>query len=103
MIPPSFLPPLALALLFDALAGDPDWIYRRVPHPVVLMGRAIAALDRAWNRPEHRDFTRLVRGGVAVVAVIGLSAVAGLIAESLIRFFAYGWIVEAVLGMSFLT
>ena len=83
MIPLSFLPPLALALLCDAVAGDPDWIYRRVPHPVVLMGRAIAALDQAWNRPEHREFQRLVRGGVAVVAVVGLSAVAGMIIEYL--------------------
>jgi adenosylcobinamide-phosphate synthase len=95
MIPPLPLPTLALALLCDAATGDPDWLYRRVPHPVELMGRMIDALDRAWNRPEVSDFARLVRGGFAVVAVVGVSGAIGMVAESLLHQFTYGWIVEA--------
>ncbi len=95
MIPPLPLPTLALALVCDAVTGDPDWLYRRVPHPVVLMGRMIDACERAWNRPDCSDFARLVRGGFAVVAVIGVSGVIGMVAEILLHQFAYGWIVEA--------
>jgi adenosylcobinamide-phosphate synthase len=88
---------LALALLCDAATGDPDWLYSRVPHPVVLMGRLIAALDRAWNRPDRSDFARLVRGGFAAVAVIGVSGAVGMVVQRLLQPLAYGWIAEAAL------
>ncbi len=38
------------ALAFDALIGDPDWLWRRLSHPVVLIGSSIGFLDRALNR-----------------------------------------------------
>ena len=47
---------LFLALILDRLVGDPDKLWRRVPHPVVLFGRAIGLIDKlfngspAWNR-----------------------------------------------------
>ncbi|MHA1108982.1 MAG: adenosylcobinamide-phosphate synthase CbiB [Alphaproteobacteria bacterium] len=88
---------MALALVFDAVTGDPDWLYRRVPHPVVMMGRMIDAFERAWNRPDRSDFARMVRGGLAVVAVIGVSGAIGMVVETLLHPFAHGWIVEAAL------
>jgi adenosylcobinamide-phosphate synthase len=97
MIPPLPLSTVALALLCDALTGDPDWLYRRVPHPVALMGRLIDVLDRAWNRPDISDFARLVRGGFAVVTVIGISGALGMVIETMLHQITYGWIVEAVL------
>ena len=42
---------LIAALGLDALVGDPQWLWGRIPHPVVLFGRAIANLDRLFNRP----------------------------------------------------
>ena len=49
---------LLLALLLDRIAGDPDWLWSRVPHPVVLFGKAISYFDRTYNsetltRPER--------------------------------------------------
>ena len=41
---------LAVALLLDALFGEPEWIWRRVPHPAVLMGRTVRWLDRIFNQ-----------------------------------------------------
>ncbi len=32
-----------VALVVDAVIGDPDWLWRRLAHPVAIMGRAIAA------------------------------------------------------------
>jgi adenosylcobinamide-phosphate synthase len=97
MIPPPPAIPLALALLCDAIVGDPDWLYRRVPHPVAIMGRGIAALDRAWNRPEWSTNRRLVAGGCATLIVVCLGGAAGMVIERLLDFLSYGWIVEAVL------
>ena len=46
------------ALAFDALIGDPEWLWRRVGHPVTLIGALIDTLDRKFNRgdqtPEQR-------------------------------------------------
>ena len=45
---------LVLAMLLDALLGEPKWLWDRWPHPAVLMGRAVAALDGALNRGGQR-------------------------------------------------
>ena len=37
----GFLPILLLALLFDAVIGDPKAVYSRVPHPAMIFGWAI--------------------------------------------------------------
>lgn len=97
MIPTLTLPTLALALACDAVTGDPDRLWRRVPHPVALMGRLIGALDRAWNRPHLSDFARLVRGGWTVVAVVCLSGAVGMVIHTLLRPVTHGWVVEGLL------
>ena len=53
------------ALLLDATFGEPGWLWSRAPHPAVLMGRAVAALDRRWNTGTARKAR-----GVAAVAVL---------------------------------
>lgn len=40
---------LVFALLLDAALGEPKWLWDRMPHPAVLMGRAVSALDRTLN------------------------------------------------------
>ncbi len=40
---------LILALLLDAALGEPKWLWDRLPHPAVLMGRAVSVLDRTLN------------------------------------------------------
>jgi adenosylcobinamide-phosphate synthase len=37
------------ALTFDAAFGEPRWLWSRLPHPAVLMGRLVALLDRRLN------------------------------------------------------
>ncbi|KIN73975.1 adenosylcobinamide-phosphate synthase CbiB [Sulfitobacter guttiformis] len=40
---------LAIALLLDAALGEPKWLWDRIPHPAVVMGRAVGLLDRTLN------------------------------------------------------
>jgi adenosylcobinamide-phosphate synthase len=40
-----------LALIIDALIGDPDWLWRRLPHPVVWIGAFISLLEKNLNLP----------------------------------------------------
>ncbi len=57
---------LAIALVLDAVLGEPDWAWKRVPHPAVLMGRMIDALDRALNRGNGRQ----IKGMIALALMI---------------------------------
>lgn len=62
---------LVLALAFDAIMGEPRWLWSRLPHPAVLMGRAVSFCDRRLNTGPM-----LHAKGIATVAV--LVTVAGL-------------------------
>ncbi len=61
---------VVLALLLDALIGEPRAIWSRVPHPAVLMGRCISWFDTTLNRGHARKAK-----GVVTVAVLSLSAI----------------------------
>lgn len=41
---------LVIALVLDAWLGEPRWLWRRAPHPAVLMGRLVGWADRRLNR-----------------------------------------------------
>ncbi|RCW86643.1 adenosylcobinamide-phosphate synthase CbiB [Paracoccus lutimaris] len=60
-----------VALALDALIGWPDGLYRRISHPVVWLGRLIAALDRRWNQGGHR----VLRGALAALVTIAAAGV----------------------------
>ncbi|SES96134.1 adenosylcobinamide-phosphate synthase CbiB [Oceanicella actignis] len=68
------------ALILDALLGEPEALWRRVPHPAVLMGRMIDALERRWNRPSDPERTRRARGAAAALAVTAAWAALGALA-----------------------
>ncbi|MEM9433256.1 MAG: adenosylcobinamide-phosphate synthase CbiB [Pseudomonadota bacterium] len=69
---------LVLALLLDALFGEPKWIYDRVPHPAVLMGRLIGWCDAKFNTGEHRQLKGLVTIAVLVLGawILGVALAA---------------------------
>jgi adenosylcobinamide-phosphate synthase len=87
---------LALALVLDAIVGDPDWLWRRLPHPVVAIGRLVGALDRAWNREDLPSGCRKAAGIVALLVVVAVTAAIGLIIEKLFSSVFYGWILTIV-------
>ncbi len=58
---------LLIALLLDAALGEPKWLWSRLPHPAVLMGRAVAALDRHLNKGSMG----ILRGLFAITTLMG--------------------------------
>jgi adenosylcobinamide-phosphate synthase len=69
-------------LVVEAAVGYPDALHRRVPHPVVWLGRAIAALETRWNSPARSDARRRALGALALLLVAGAAATAGWAAEA---------------------
>ncbi len=93
---------LLLAMAVDLLAGDPKWLYRLLPHPVVLLGHLIAVLDRVLNRQSLSRGRRLLLGGLCTVLVIGLAGGLGALLHHLLSGLPYGWVAEGVLASSLL-
>lgn len=58
---------LCLALLLDAALGEPAWLWSRVPHPAVLMGRLVGRLDAVLNNGTSKRLKGVVCAGVLVV------------------------------------
>ncbi|MDG1532251.1 MAG: adenosylcobinamide-phosphate synthase CbiB [Paracoccaceae bacterium] len=62
---------LLLALLLDALLGEPKWLWSRVPHPAVLMGRLIAWADTSFNEsPSQKVKGALVIAALSIAALV---------------------------------
>lgn len=91
--------PLVLlgALALDAVAGDPRWLWRRIPHPVALVGGLTGWLDRRLNRPQRGARTRFVRGLVVALLVVALAWAAGQAIARALQPFAWGWAIELLL------
>ncbi|MBK20226.1 MAG: cobalamin biosynthesis protein CobD [Rhodospirillaceae bacterium] len=93
---------IVLAMIIDETIGDPDTVYRRVPHPVVLMGRMIGLLDGWWNRATSSPPTKIIAGAAAVFIVVGISGTIGIAIHKILSSFAFGWVAEAVIMSIFI-
>lgn len=95
---------LVVALLLDRVVGDPDWLWSRLPHPVVFFGKAIAVLDGALNRHDALEPAALrLRGVVAIGLLLLASAVVGAVLHKLFGAMGLlGFLLEAVVVAVFL-
>ena len=64
---------LLCALLLDAMLGEPDWLWSRLTHPAVLMGRLIGWMDQRFNQGGAR---RLL-GVACLLALIAIGVSIG--------------------------
>ncbi|MEO0618529.1 MAG: adenosylcobinamide-phosphate synthase CbiB [Pseudomonadota bacterium] len=84
------MPPLATcalmltgALVVDATLGEPPWLWRRVPHPVVAIGGLITRLDTALNQPDATSRKPTTNRLAGLMALMVLLAVTGIVALAL--------------------
>ena len=79
---------VTLALMLDALLGEPRWLWSRLAHPAILMGRLVGALDDRLNRGTARRAKGVLALGILVIvgAAIGsgLAALPGIWAEVIV-------------------
>lgn len=79
---------LTLALLLDALLGEPRWLWSRWPHPAVLMGRAVAWCDAHFNAGPNRQ----LKGLLTITMLATATGTLGLIISAL----PLGWLWSAL-------
>ncbi|WP_416897971.1 MAG: adenosylcobinamide-phosphate synthase CbiB [Minwuia sp.] len=81
--PGTILMLLAIALALDAVFGEPEWLYSRIPHPIVLGGKAIGFLDWRLNRSRDSASQQKASGIIAMVLLAAGGAMLGLIVEAI--------------------
>ena len=94
---------LFFALVLDRLVGDPDKIWRRVSHPVVLFGRAISMVDKLFNGKRLSPESKRFNGAAGIAVLLAASAVLGFIVHALLASLGLvGAIVEIAIVAIFL-
>lgn len=64
----SFALMMLCALALDVLVGWPDWVFRRIGHPVTWIGAAISAFEAALNQGSRR--ARLLSGALTAIIIV---------------------------------
>ena len=93
---------LAAALLLDRIAGEPEWLWSRVPHPILALGRSVEWLDRRLNREDLTFAAGRRRGVVAVLVLAGVAGGSGLLLARLFGAAPLGWLAEVAVAAAFL-
>lgn len=102
LIWPDALLILLGALVIDAVVGDPVWLWRRLPHPVTLIGGAIAALDRRFNRADRSFGWRRSAGLLCLGGLLLAAALIGISLELALRSVDGGKLLIALIAAIFL-
>ena len=64
---------LAIAMVLDAIAGEPRWLWSRVPHPAILLGKCVASLERGLNSGTNKR----LKGIFALIVLVILGWAVG--------------------------
>jgi len=86
----TFAFPLVIALLLDAALGEPRWLWNRLPHPAVLMGRLVGWLDQRLNRGAQRRLA----GVFALIVLVAVALLAGFFIAAL----PFGPVIEIIVA-----
>lgn len=74
---------LLLAIGLDRIVGDPPWLWRRLPHPVVVFGKAIDLFEKLLNRSTFTAEGRRLNGAVTILLLLSGSAAVGFMLSSI--------------------
>lgn len=89
-----------LSLLIERIAGYPDWLFKRIGHPVTWIGSLIALLDRKWNRENDSFSRRKFAGVMALTVFLGLTVLLAFTLQSMLLALPLGLLLVAVFGAS---
>ena len=90
------------ALAFDALIGDPDWLWRRPGHPVAWIGALIGVLDRKLNREDRSQQQRKTAGIAGTAVMVVLSAAVGVLVQTTVQQLPMGNLAVALIASIFI-
>src|SRR5688572_265915 len=87
-----------LALLIEAIVGYPDWLFSRMGHPVVWIGRLVSWTDRTLNRESWSGASRKLAGFAAFFIFVGVPAAFAIGLEHALALVPFGFLATAILA-----
>ena len=91
------------ALILDWFLGEPKIIWSRIPHPVVLFGKAVAAADKSLNLATDEPSKQYRKGALAICLLIFGAYFSAIFVEWLFAYFGpIGGILECIIVFVFL-
>ena len=94
---------LLAALVIDWLVGDPDRVWSKIPHPVVLFGTAISKIDDLLNSETDADRIRFNKGALAVTVLVFAAIAIGVLLEYLLnKAGIWGWVLQVLIVSVFM-
>lgn len=86
---------LLVALVLDWFFGEPEFLWSRLPHPVVLFGKAVSAFDKRLNHGGDSSAVQYRRGAFSITALIVLALLTGLLLNAIMDWLGpIGWVIE---------
>ena len=93
MFDPLFI--LLIALVLDWYFGEPEALWSRLPHPIVLFGKAVSFADKRLNKSKDSDQEQYKNGSVAISLLILLALFVSFFIQGVVDFFGpIGFIIE---------
>jgi len=89
---------VALAILIDALFGDPARLWANTGHPVTWIGRVVGVLEATFNGGDGRR----TKGIITLAAAVALFVIPATLIGGLIEAFALSTLIEAALASTLL-
>ena len=93
---------MLVALLADMALGDPQWLYRALPHPVAAFGSLVGAAERRLNRPARGPKALFWRGLLITLTLALLAAAVGWLLARICQALPLGWLLEGLLASALL-
>lgn len=93
---------LPAALLMEAALGYPQWLVRRLGHPVMLFGAFIAWSDQRLNRDGDSFMRRRLAGVLGLALLLGVFGGGAWLAAAGLRALPFGWVWEALAASTLL-
>ena len=90
---------LLAGLIADSFIGDPEQLWRRIPHPVVIFGKAIDRLDALLNRESLSGRVRRAMGMIALLLLLAAAAAIGYGIHSVAVLHPVGMVLEVAAVM----
>lgn len=85
-------------LILEAVVGAWPW---KSGHPIAILGRIIALLERRFNVPTAAPFHQFCAGALVTAATVGGFAVLGVVIHLLAVHLSFGWILYGLAALPF--
>lgn len=77
---------LVIALVIDWYLGEPDFLWSRLPHPIVLFGKAVFFADKTLNKKTDSDEAKYKKGAFAIALLLLIALGVSLLLLKIIAF-----------------